>query len=288
MVSARGIECDPDKIQAVKDWPVPCSVTQVRQFLGFAAYYRKFISHFSETAQPLTNLTKKSIRFYCDEKCQHAFETLKQLLVTAPVLAYPTDKGDYDLDTDASNYAMGAVLSQVQNGEERVIAYACQTLSHTQQNYCTTKKEFLAVVTFIEHFRYYLYGRPFTIRTDHASLRWLHNFKTADGMLARWLDLQEGNSQQEVHVEAGEQPVSDIEADSESLIEGRLGTSVQPEDLQLPDDHNNSDEDSSELNPSPIPSTSRDPNLPPLDRELGSRCSSRPRKPKIQADYFYY
>ena len=187
VVSARGIKCDPDKIQAVKDWPVPRSVTQVRQFLGFAAYYRKFISHFSETAQPLTNLTKKSVRFYWDEKCQYAFETLKQLLVAAPVLAYPTDEGDYVLDTDASNYAMGAVLSQVQNGEERVIAYASQTLSHTQQNYCTTKKELLAVVTFVEHFRYYLYGRPFTIRTDHASLRWLRNFKTADGMLARWL-----------------------------------------------------------------------------------------------------
>ena len=157
VVSARGIECDPDKIQAVKDWPVPRSVTQVRQFLGFAAYYRKFISHFSETAQPLTNLMKKSVGFYWDEKCQHAFETLKQLLVTAPVLAYPTDEGDYVLDTDASNYAMGAVLSQVQNGEERVIAYASQTLSHTQQNYCTTKKELLAVVTFVEHSWYYLW-----------------------------------------------------------------------------------------------------------------------------------
>ena len=77
-------------------------------------------------------------------------------------------------------------------------------------------------------------------------------------------------------------------ADSESLVEGRLGTSVQPEDLQLLDDHSHSDEDYSELNPSPIPSISRGPNLPPLDRNLGSRFSSRPRKPKIQADYFYY
>ena len=106
----------------MKDWPVPRTVTHVRQFLGFTAYYRKFISDFSEIAQPLTNLTKKSVRFYGDGKCQHAFETLKQLLVTAPVLAYPTDEGDNVLDTDASNYAMGAVLSQVQNGEERVIA----------------------------------------------------------------------------------------------------------------------------------------------------------------------
>ena len=124
VVSVRGIECDPDKIQAVKDWPVPCSVTHVRQFLGFAAYCHKFISHFSEIAQPLTNLTKKSVRFYWDEKCQHAFETLKQLLVKTPVLAFPTDEGGFVLDTDASNYAMGAVLSQLQNGEECVMAYA--------------------------------------------------------------------------------------------------------------------------------------------------------------------
>ena len=212
VVSARGIECDPDKIQAVKDWPVPSSVTQVRQFLGFAAYYRNFISHFSETAQPLTNLTKKSVRFYWDEKCQHAFETLKQLLVTASVLAYPTDEGDYVLDTDASNYAMGAVLSQVQNGEERVIAYASQTLSHTQQNHCTTKKELLAVVTFVEHFRYYLYGRPFTIRSDHASLRWLRNFKTADGMLARWLTKLERYNYTFVHRKGSQHTNADAQS----------------------------------------------------------------------------
>ena len=101
-------------------------------------------------------------------------------------------------------------------------------------------------------------------------------------------ELQEGNSQQVVHVEKGEQPLSDIVADSESLVEGCLSTSVQPEDLQLPDDQNLSNEDSSELNPSPMPSTSRGPDLPPLDRDLGSRCSSRLCKPKIQADYLYY
>ena len=101
------------------------------------------------------------------------------------------------------------------------------------------------------------------------------------------VELQEGNSQQEVHVETRELPISDIVPDSESSVEGRLSTSV-PEDLQLLDDHNLSNEDSSELNPSPIPSTSRSSDLPPLDKNLGSHCSSRPRKPKIQAGYLYY
>ena len=191
VVSSKGLQCDPEKIEAVQNWPVPQTVTQVRQFLGFAAYYRKFIHHFSKIAQPLTNLTKKSVRFSWNDDCQNAFETLKQLLVTAPVLAYPLSEGEYILDTDASNFAVGAVLSQVQNGEERVIAYASQTLNHSQQNYCTTKKELLAVVKFVEHFKYYLYGAHFTIRTDHASLKWLRNFKSVDGMLARWLSTLE-------------------------------------------------------------------------------------------------
>ena len=187
IVSGRGIECDPQKVEAVWNWAVPQTVTHVRQFLGFAASYRKFIKEFSAVSQPLTYLTKKSVRFHWNEDCQRAFETLKQLLVTAPVLAYPTVDGEYILDTDASNWALGAVLSQIQDGEQRVLAYASHTLKPEQRNYCTTKKELLAVVTFVEHFKYYLYGAPFTICRDHASLKWLTNFKSADGMFARWL-----------------------------------------------------------------------------------------------------
>ena len=97
VVSSKGLQCDPEKIEAVQNWPVPQTVTQVRQFLGFAAYYRKFIHHFSKIAQPLTNLTKKSVPFSWNDDCQNAFETLKQLLVTAPVLAYPLSEGDWTL-----------------------------------------------------------------------------------------------------------------------------------------------------------------------------------------------
>ena len=156
IVSKDGIACDPEKTDAIQPWPVPSTVTHVRQFIGFASYYRKFIPIFSEIAQPLTRLTKKSIRFNWSLDCQKAFDTLKEQLASPPVLAYLKDEGEYILDTDASNHAMGAVLSQIQAGEERVISFASRALCGEQQNYCTTKRELLAVVNFVEHFRYFL------------------------------------------------------------------------------------------------------------------------------------
>lgn len=199
VVSPDGISCDPDKISAVKDWPVPKSVTEVRSFLGFASYYRKFIPDYSQKAHALTNLTRKSVKFKWDEKCQIAFDFLKNSLVSAPVLAFPTREDVFILDTDASDYGIGGVLSQIQNGEERAIAYVSHTLEASRQKYCTTKKELFAVVKFVEHFKHYLYGRHFIIRTDHASLKWLKNFKNADGMLARWLSTLDTFDYEMVH-----------------------------------------------------------------------------------------
>ena len=145
IVSAEGIKCDPEKIETVKDWPIPKSVAQVRSFLGLASYYRKFIDNFAEIAHPLTSLTRKRAKFCWSTACQQSFETLKECSISAPVLAYPLrDAGEFVLDTDASNHGMGAVLSQVQNGQEKVIAYASRTLNGSQRNYCTTKKELLA------------------------------------------------------------------------------------------------------------------------------------------------
>ena len=144
--------------------------------------------------QPLTKLTRKSVRFSWDQSCQDAFESLKSKLVTAPVLAYHNAEGQYILDTDASGHAVGAVLSQVQDGEERVIAYASKALHGGQENHCTTKRELL-----VEHFRCFLYGTHFTIITDHASLKCLRNFKNIGGMLARWLATLEKYDYQFVH-----------------------------------------------------------------------------------------
>ena len=105
------------------------------------------------------------------------------------ILSYPIEDGDFILETDASSHGIGAVLSQVQHGEETVVAYASRTLSKTQQRYCTTYRELLAVLTFIKQLRHYLWGRKFIVRSDHAALKWIKNFKNPEGMIARWLSV---------------------------------------------------------------------------------------------------
>ncbi|GBM83231.1 Retrovirus-related Pol polyprotein from transposon 297 [Araneus ventricosus] len=117
---------------------------------------------------------------------------LKQALTSSPILTYPRTDKDFILDTDASNEGIGAVLSQNIGNEERVIAYFSKSLGKPERNYCVTRKELLAIVKSIEYFHHYLYRRKFLLRTDHASLRWLLNFKEPEGQIARWIQrLQE-------------------------------------------------------------------------------------------------
>ena len=121
-------------------------------------------------------------------EAQDAFETLKARLTSTPVLAFPCLQEPFILYTDASQFAMGTVLAQVQDGMEKTICYASKALSKSQTKYSATRCELLAIVTFTRHFRHYLLGRKFTIVTDHRALQWLHNFKNPDGMTARWLE----------------------------------------------------------------------------------------------------
>ena len=162
----------------------------MRSFLGLAGYYRRFIPEFSCLAAPLTELTKKGQPFVWTVECAAAVDQLKQKLITSPVLAYPSEHpGDrFVLDTDASDTAIGCVLGQLQDGEEKVIAYGSKMLSATQRAYCVTYRELLAVVEFVRVYRHYLLGRRFLVRTDHSSLRWLLNFRdSGEGMIGRWL-----------------------------------------------------------------------------------------------------
>lgn len=192
VVSHEGIQCDPNKTKSIEHWPCPVSRTEVRSFLGLVGYYRRFVPNFSEIASPLTRLTRKRVAFHWDDACEQAFNSLKQSLLTAPILSFPENEGMFILDTDASAFGLGAVLSQIQGqGEEKVLAYASRTLNPAQKNYCTTKRELLAVVTFLKQFRHFLYGQKFLLRTDHAPLIWLKNFKDPEGMLARWLSVIE-------------------------------------------------------------------------------------------------
>ena len=147
VVGRCGLECDPKKIEDVKSWPVPDCLKSVRQFLGFVGYYRRFIPRFADLAEPLVALTGKDVPFVWRPTCTTAFLQLRDALVRAPILAFPTESGDYILDTDASNFGLGGVLSQIQNDEECVIAYCSRALRPSQWKYCTTKRDMLAAVS---------------------------------------------------------------------------------------------------------------------------------------------
>eukprot|EP00117_Sycon_ciliatum_P011053 scpid10434/ scgid12689/ Retrovirus-related Pol polyprotein from transposon 412; Protease; Reverse transcriptase; Endonuclease len=187
--SAEGVAPNRQKTAAVREWPTPDSSTKVRQFLGFVSYYRRFIQNFSAVAKPLLRLTHKNVPFVWSSEAQSSFDRLKSCLLSAPVLGYPDSSRAFILDTDASDYAIGAVLSQADDqGREVVIAYGSATLSKSRKNYTATNRECFAVVHFCESFRHYLLGSKFTLRTDHAALVWLASFKSPDGMLARWIE----------------------------------------------------------------------------------------------------
>ena len=192
IISGDGVRCDPEKVQAVKEWKPPRTLRQVRSFMGLVNYYRRFIKNYADLAIPLYDLQKKKRKFHWGGEEQTAFDKLKLALISAPVMAFPQEKGQYILDTDASGYAIGGVLSQLQkdeNGEEheRVIAYASRRLQGREQRYCARKRELLAIVHFVKHFDVYLRGPPIVIRTDHASLRYIKTLRELPDQFARWI-----------------------------------------------------------------------------------------------------
>lgn len=182
VVTKEGVKPNPKKIEAVKNFKTPATPTQVKSFLGLAGYYRKFIQNFSKIAKPLTDLTKKDINFFWTDKQTESFNTLKQKLCEAPVLAFPDFSQPFVLTTDASNEGIGAILSQ----NDHPCCYISRTLNPPEKNYTTTEKELLAIVWAIKRLRQYLLGRHFTIRTDHQALKWLHNCKDPSSRLIRW------------------------------------------------------------------------------------------------------
>ena len=189
-VTSEGLSVQEEKVKAVMDWPVPNSKTELLSFLGTVNYHRDFICQFAKLAGPLYQRvqTSKPSNFQWGKEEQTAFEELKRALVVAPLLSFPNNQDRFFLDCDASNTAIGAELLQIQGGEEKVISYSSYILTPAQKRYCTTRKELLALVVFTRHFRHYLLGRPFTCRTDHASLAWLMRFKKLEGQLARWCE----------------------------------------------------------------------------------------------------
>lgn len=190
VVNSKGLQPDPDKVDAILNFPVPTNPKEVKRFLGTASWYRRFIPNFSALAAPLNKLTsssKKAPPFTWSQECEEAFTKLKEILITAPVLSCPDYSLPFEVHTDASNYGIGGLLTQTRDGVEHPIAYMSKSLSKQQQNYSITEREALAVLLALEHWRCYLEnGIKFTVFTDHSALKWFLKLQNPTGRLARW------------------------------------------------------------------------------------------------------
>ncbi|XP_020296374.1 uncharacterized protein LOC109861229 [Pseudomyrmex gracilis] len=185
VITKKGISPDPSKINAVKGFPIPKRAKNIQAFNGLAGYYREFIDQFSKVAKPLTRLLQKEIAFEWGHEQQQAFESLKEKLISAPLLASPDFAKEFIVTNDASGYVVGAVLSESAVGQDRPVAYASRVLNKAERNYSTTQKELLAIVWAVKHFRPYLYETKFKIITDHKALVWLFNVKDPGSRLVR-------------------------------------------------------------------------------------------------------
>ncbi|GJT61165.1 putative reverse transcriptase domain-containing protein [Tanacetum coccineum] len=185
VIDSEGIHVDPAKIESIKDWASPKSPTEIRQFLGLAGYYRRFIEGFSKIAKPMTKLTQKKVKFEWGDKQEAAFQLLKQKLCSAPILALPEGSEDFIAYCDASKKGLGAVLMQ----REKVISYASRQLKIHEKNYTTHDLELGAVVFALKIWRHYLYGTKCTVFTDHKSLQHILDQKELNMRQRRWLEL---------------------------------------------------------------------------------------------------
>jgi hypothetical protein len=186
-VDSRGIRPSRSKVQALHNWATPKNLSEVRTYLGFTGYYRRFVQNYSELAKPLTELTKKGAAFKWTSAQQAAFEEIKDQIEKLPLLYYPKPDVDFHLKVDASLFAIGGALEQEQDGKLVPLGFASKTLCKSRQAYCATKRELYAVVFFMRYFRDITRGTMVIIWTDHAALTWVQDYRQSDNMFIRWV-----------------------------------------------------------------------------------------------------
>ncbi|XP_069169570.1 uncharacterized protein [Procambarus clarkii] len=200
------------KIEAIVQYPTPATRKDILRFLGMAGFYRKFVPNFSSIATPLTNLLKKGVKLIWNENCQKAFESLKAILISSPILRSPSFEDRFILTVDASDYGLGSVLSQTdEKGVEHPVAYHSKKFTPSQLNYSVIEKETLALINSVQHFEVYLTsnGHPILVRTDHNPLKFLAQFRQKNLRLTRWsLHLQQYPLQIE-HIKGVDNVVAD-------------------------------------------------------------------------------
>lgn len=195
VVDGNGLHVDPEKVKAVLEIPIPKKISDVRRMVGMASWYRRFVPNFATVIAPLTALLKKTCKTISwSIDCQNAWDIIKDKLVTAPILTRPDFDKEFIIQTDASDFGLGAVLTQMIDQNEKVICYLSRSLTAQERKYSTTEKECLAVLWAVEKLRPYVEGTHFRVITDHYSLVWLNKLKSPSGRLARWsIRLQQYN-----------------------------------------------------------------------------------------------
>eukprot|EP00253_Pinus_taeda_P026994 PITA_26994 len=186
-ISSQGIKVDPAKIHIIVDLPIPQNQREVRSFLWYASYYRRFIEQFSKIALPLFKLLTKDVLFNWNENCQQAFELLKNKLSTAPVLRGPNWSLPFHIFTDASETAVGASLGQKEESCTYAIYFISKNLTPAESNYTVTEKETLAIIYAVNKFRHYITGYEVFVHTDHSAIKHLMNKPITSGRVTRWL-----------------------------------------------------------------------------------------------------
>ena len=172
VVSRAGLKTNPRLVAAIREFPTPSSVHEVRRYLGLTSYYRLFIPNFARITRLLHQLTCKGAEFVWSPDCERAFQELQERLVTSPALIYPDFSKDFVSETDAYVCGIGAVLSQHHDDQHlHPVAYASRALSPVEQRYGITELETLTVVWAISHFHHYLYGRSVTVYTGHTAVK---------------------------------------------------------------------------------------------------------------------
>ena len=187
VISSKRIEVDKAKVELISKLLPPTSVKVVRQFLGHDGFYRTFIKDFSKITKPLYELLEKDYKFVWNDRCQSSFEGLKLHLTTKPIVRSPNWQLPFEVMCDASDFSIGAVLGQREDGKPYVVYYARKTLNEAQRNYTTTEKELLAIVYALDKFQAYLVRFIIIIFTDHSTLKYLLTKQDAKARLIRWV-----------------------------------------------------------------------------------------------------
>lgn len=230
VVDARGLHVDGDKVKAMLELPKPKSVSEVRRIVGTFSWYRRFVPDFSTIIGPITALTKKNRKFEWTTECDESFRKIKECLVAAPILTCPDYSLPFTIQCDSSGFGIGAVLSQPHKNGDRVIAYLSRSLTKQERNFTTTERECLAVLWSIEKLRPYIEGVPFTVITDHYSLKWLQDMKDPSGRLARWAVRLQQFDFKIVHRKGKDHVVPDMLSRSVPMVD-----SVKANTNELPD-----------------------------------------------------